>query len=65
MENRIKLSYEEIVGIALKVINDDMNSIYEYNEKEKAEIAIRISGIIDLLNRIDYATRVTNKGYQE
>lgn len=62
--NRINISYDDIVSIGITLIKDETEMIFECNEKEKAETAIRISAIIDFISRLDDATQVT-KGYQE
>lgn len=57
MKNRQKINYEDIVEIGISLIKDDTDYIYECSDdKIKAGIAYRISGIVDFIRALDEAT---------
>ena len=57
MKNRQKINYEDIVEIGMSLIKDDTDYIYECSDdKIKAGIAYRISGIVDFIRALDEAT---------
>ena len=57
MKNRQKINYEDIVEMGISLIKDDTDYIYECSDdKIKAGIAYRISGIVDFIRALDEAT---------
>ena len=56
MKNRKQISYEEIVEIGLSLIKEETDLLYGESEKNKAESAIRICGIVDFIRALDEAT---------
>lgn len=57
MKKRKQINYENIVEIGLSLIKDDTDYIYECSDdKSKAEITYRISGIVDFIRALDEAT---------
>lgn len=57
-KNRRTISYEEIVDIALTLLKDETDAIYGVEDKTKAESAMFMTGVINLLDRLEDATRV-------
>lgn len=57
-KNRRMISYEEIADIALTLLKDETDVLYGTENKTKAESAMFIAGIINLLDRLEDATRV-------
>ena len=57
--NRRKIDYEEIVEIGLSLLKEETEVLYGTSDKDKAESAMRICGIVDFLSMLDDATRVT------
>ena len=57
-KNRRMISYEEIVDIALTLLKDETDVLYGTQDKTKAESAMFMTGIINLLDRLEDATRV-------
>lgn len=56
MKKRKMINYEDIVEIGLSLIKGETDVIYGESEKNKAESAIRICGIVDFLKALDEAT---------
>ena len=57
MKKRKQINYEDIVEIGMSLIKGDTDYIYECsNDKIKAAMAHRISGIVDFLKALDEAT---------
>lgn len=57
-KNRRMISYEEIADIALTLLKDETDVLYGTQEKTKAESAMFMTGVINLLDRLEDATRV-------
>lgn len=57
-KNRRMISYEEIADIALTLLKDETDAIYGVEDKTKAESAMFMTGVINLLDRLEDATRV-------
>lgn len=57
-KNRRTISYEEIADIALTLLKDETDVIYGVEDNVKAESAMFIAGVINLLDRLEDATRV-------
>ena len=58
-KNRRMISYEEIADIALTLLKEETDVLYGTENKTKAESAMFITGIINLLNRLEDVTRIT------
>ena len=56
MMNRRKIDYEEIVEIGLSLLKDETEVLYGTSDKDKAESAMRICGIVDFIKALDEAT---------
>lgn len=56
MKKRKMINYENIVEIGLSLIKGETDVIYGESEKNKAESATRISGIVDFIKALDEAT---------
>lgn len=57
MKKRKQINYEDIVEMGMSLIKDDTDYIYECSDdKTKAAMAYRISGIVDFLRALDEAT---------
>ena len=56
MKNRKKINYEDIVEIGLSLIKEETDILYGESEKNKAESAMRICGIVDFIKALDEAT---------
>ena len=56
MKERKQISYEEIVEMGLSLLKDETEVIYGTSDKDKAESAIRICGIVDFIRALDEAT---------
>lgn len=56
MKKRKIINYEDIVEIGLSLIKEESDVSYGESEKNKAESATRISGIVDFLRALDEAT---------
>ena len=56
MKKRKMINYEDIVEIGLSLIKEETDLLYGESEKNKAESAIRISGIVDFIKVLDEAT---------
>lgn len=61
MSNRKNISYEEAVSLALEVIKEDMEFLYEEDDKGKAQTAMRVSAIIDFIEKLDKATKLVKE----
>lgn len=59
-KNRRTISYEEIADIALTLLKDETDVLYGTEDKTKAESAMFITGVVNLLDRLEDATRVTD-----
>lgn len=57
-KNRRMISYEEIADIALTLLKNETDVIYEIEDNAKAESVMFIAGVINLLDRLEDATRV-------
>lgn len=56
MKKRKQINYENIVEIGLSLIKGETDVIYGESEKNKAESAMRICGIVDFLTALNEAT---------
>lgn len=56
MKKRKQINYEDIVEIGLSLIKEETDLLYGESEKNKAESAMRICGIVDFLTALDEAT---------
>lgn len=56
MKKRKIINYEDIVEIGLSLIKEESDVSYGESEKNKAESATRISGIVDFIKALDEAT---------
>ena len=56
MKERKQINYENIVEIGLSLIKSETDVMYGESEKNKAESATRISGIVDFIKALDEAT---------
>lgn len=56
MKKRKQINYENIVEIGLSLIKSETDVMYGESEKNKAESATRISGIVDFITALDEAT---------
>lgn len=56
MKKRKQINYENIVEIGLSLIKGETDVIYGESEKNKAESAMRICGIVDFITALDEAT---------
>lgn len=56
MKKRKQINYEDIVEIGLSLIKEETDLLYGESEKNKAESAMRICGIVDFLMTLDEAT---------
>lgn len=59
MKKRKQINYEDIVKTGISLIKEETDLLYGESEKNKAESAIRICGIVDFLTALDEATTVT------
>ena len=59
MKNRRGISYEDIAELGLSLLKDETEVLYGTSDKDKAESAMRMCGIIDFLSALDDATQVT------
>lgn len=57
-KNRRMISYEEIADIALTLLKDETDAIYGLEDNAKAESIMFIAGVVNLLDRLEDATRV-------
>lgn len=57
-KNRRMISYEEIADIALILLKDETDVLYGTEDKTKTESAMFMTGVINLLDRLEDATRV-------
>ena len=57
-KNRRMISYEEIADIALTLLKDETDVIYGVEDNAKAESVMFITGVVNLLDRLEDATRV-------
>ena len=68
---RVNLSYDDVIEKGLNLLKEETEFVYEGSKKQKAESAIRMSGIIDFILALDKATKITKdvesvaKDYQE
>lgn len=56
MKKRKMINYEDIVEIGLSLIKEETDVLYGESEKNKAESAMRICGIVDFITALDEAT---------
>ena len=56
MKKRKMINYEDIVEIGLSLIKEETDLLYGESEKNKAESAMRICGIVDFIRALDEAT---------
>lgn len=56
MKKRKMINYENIVEIGLSLIKEETDLLYGESEKNKAESAMRICGIVDFIKALDEAT---------
>jgi len=56
MKKRKMINYADIVEIGLSLIKEESDVSYGESEKNKAESATRISGIVDFIKALDEAT---------
>ena len=56
MKKRKQINYEDIVEIGLSLIKEETDVLYGESEKNKAESAMRICGIVDFIMTLDEAT---------
>ena len=56
MKKRKMINYEDIVEIGLSLIKEETDVLYGESEKNKAESAMRICGIVDFITVLDEAT---------
>ena len=56
MKKRKTINYEDIVEIGLSLIKEETDLLYGESEKNKAESAMRICGIVDFIRALDEAT---------
>ena len=59
MKKRKQINYEDIVEIGLSLIKSETDVMYGESEKNKAESATRISGIVDFIKALDEATALS------
>ena len=59
MKKRKMINYEDIVEIGLSLIKGETDVSYGESEKNKAESATRISGIVDFIKALDEATTLS------
>lgn len=59
MKKRKQINYEDIVETGISLIKEETDLLYGESEKNKAESAMRICGIVDFLTALDEATTVT------
>ena len=57
-KNRRMISYEEIADIALTLLKDETDALYGTEDKTKAESATFMTGVVNLLDQLENATRV-------
>ena len=57
-KNRRMISYEEIADIALTLLKDEADVLYGTEDKTKAESVMFMTGVINLLDLLEDATRV-------
>lgn len=56
MKKRKMINYEDIIEIGLSLIKEETDTLYGESEKNKAESAMRICGIVDFIRALDEAT---------
>jgi len=56
MKKRKMINYEDIVEIGLSLIKEETDVLYGESEKNQAESAMRICGIVDFITALDEAT---------
>lgn len=56
MKKRKQINYEDIVETGISLIKEETDLLYGESEKNKAESAIRICGIVDFITALDEAT---------
>jgi len=56
MKKRKQINYEDIVEIGLSLIKEETDVLYGESEKNQAESAMRICGIVDFITALDEAT---------
>ena len=62
MKTRKEISYEDIVEIGMSLIKTQTDFLWECNdEKERLVSTYIISGIVDFLDSLDKATRMTQE----
>lgn len=59
-KNRRMISYEEIADIALTLLKEETDVIYGAEDNTKTESIMFIAGVVNLLDRLEDATRVTD-----
>lgn len=57
MKLRKQINYEDIIEIGLGLIKEETDTLYGESEKNKAESAMRICGIVDFLSALDRTTK--------
>ena len=63
---RKRINYEDIVEIGKKLIMEQTEFLWDCNgDNERASFAYAISGIVDLWDRLDKATLMTEKEIDE
>lgn len=65
MRARKQINYEDIVEIGKSLIMEQTDLVWEEDDKERAVSAGIVSGIISFLDRLDTATRMTEKEINE
>ena len=56
MKKRKMINYDEIIEIGLSLLKDETEVLYGTSDKDKAESAMRICGIVDFIKALDEAT---------
>ena len=56
MNRRKMINYDEIIEIGLSLLKDETEVLYGTSDKDKAESAMRICGIVDFIKALDEAT---------
>ena len=56
MKKRKMINYEDIIETGISLIKEETDLLYGESEKNKAESAMRICGIVDFIRALDEAT---------
>ena len=65
MKQRKQIDYETIIEKGITLIKEDSDALWECDDKEKVNIAFRVSGIVDFLHELIKATEVTKEDIEK